>query len=276
MRLLIENKQKQETFIAIFQLLKNWSNVINMNFENDKLYIQAMDKSHVCLADINITDDWFEHYDCQTNNKICVDSTHFAILMNYGLNNGTIELKFEDESEPEKLFINFLNNKNAVSNDDNVKPADKKKSVKGSFDHYFELNLIDNEEDGLVIPEVDYDVDFVIDSKKFVDVLSELNTFGQKLNIVCNENVVDLNASGDSAKLKVSIKTDELEEYAIGEDSTLDVSFSLTHVCKMCCSLKLSKMMSISLSQEYPMALKYDLGEKSNVIFYVAPQMIDA
>jgi hypothetical protein len=35
-------------------------------------------------------------------------------------------------------------------------------------------------------------------------------------------------------------------------------------------------MMSISLSQEYPMALKYDLGEKSNVIFYVAPQMIDA
>ena len=38
MRLLIENKQKQETFIAIFQLLKNWSNVINMNFENDGLF----------------------------------------------------------------------------------------------------------------------------------------------------------------------------------------------------------------------------------------------
>ena len=271
MRLLLENKQKQETFIAIFQLLKNWSNCINMNFENDKLYIQAMDKSHVCLADINITDNWFDHYDCQTNNKISVDSTHFAILMNYGLNQGTVELKFEDESEPEKLFINFINN----SNNDNVKPVDKKKAVKGSFDHYFELNLIDNEEDGLVIPEVDYDVDFVIDSKKFIDVLSELNTFGQNLNIVCNENVVDLNASGNSAKLKVSIKTDELEEYAIGEDSTLDVSFSLTHVCKMCCSLKLSKMISISLSQEYPMALKYDLGEKSNVIFYIAPKILD-
>ena len=54
MRLTIENKSKQETFVAIFQQMKNWSSHINMHFENEKLYIQSMDKSHICLANIEI------------------------------------------------------------------------------------------------------------------------------------------------------------------------------------------------------------------------------
>ena len=39
MRLTIENKSKLEIFVSIFQLLKNWSSHINMNFEKDRLYI---------------------------------------------------------------------------------------------------------------------------------------------------------------------------------------------------------------------------------------------
>ena len=71
-------------------------------------------------------------------------------------------------------------------------------------------------------------------SKKFVDVLSELNTFGSNLNIRCNENVLELNASGESAKIKVNIPIDELNEFAIEEDGNLNISFSLNHLCKMC------------------------------------------
>ena len=70
MRLTIENKSKLEVFVAIFQLLKNWSSHINMHFEKDRLYIQSMDKSHVCLADIEIKDKWFSGFDCSNNNKM--------------------------------------------------------------------------------------------------------------------------------------------------------------------------------------------------------------
>lgn len=260
MRLTIDNKSKQEVFVAIFQLLKNWSSHINMHFEKDKLYIQAMDKSHVCLADINIKSAWFSNYDCLQTNKISLDSSHFAILMNYALKHNTIELKFEDESEPDKLYINFLNG------------VEKKH---GAFDHFFELNLIDIEEDSLGIPEVDYDVDFTIESKKLVEVLSELNTFGQDLNIICKQEVIELNASGDAAKIKVNIPVEELNEYAIAEDEELNISFSLSHLCKMCCSMKLGATIDVSLSGEYPMALKYNLGDESQVIFYIAPKISD-
>jgi len=179
--------------------------------------------------------------------------------MNYALKHDSVELKFENEAEPDKLFINFLNSK----------------EKKGSFDHFFELNLIEIEEDSIGIPNVDYDVDFTIESKKWVEVLSELNTFGQNLNIKCNEEVLELNASGDSAKLKVNIPIDDLNEYAIAEGDELNVSFSLSHLCKMCCSMKLGATIDVSLSSEYPMALKYNLGDDSKVAFYIAPKIAD-
>jgi proliferating cell nuclear antigen len=262
MRLTIANKSKQDMFVAIFQLLKNWSSCINMHFEKDRLYIQSMDKSHVCLADVDIKSSWFSEYDCKHNTKVTVDSQHFAILMNYALKHENIEIKFDDEIDPDKLYINFLNNKDTSNK-------------KGSFDHFFEIKLIEMDEDKLGIPEVDYIVEFSIDSKKLTEVLSELNTFGQDLNIICNEEQVELNASGDSAKLKVNISINDLNEYAIAEGEELNISFSLNHICKMCCSLKLGSTIDVSLSDEYPMSLKYDLGDNSKVVFFIAPKIKD-
>lgn len=267
MHLTIDNKFKQEIFVALFQLLKNWSSHINLNFEKDRLYIQSMDKSHVCLADIELKNTWFTSYDCPENNKISVDSIQFAILINYALKHDTLEMKFEDEADPDKLYINFLNGNSTL----NGNTKDKKE--KGAFDHFFELNLIDVQEDSLEIPEVDYDVDFIIDSKKLVDLLSELNTFGQDLNILCTEDVIELNAYGEAAKLKVNINIDDLNEYGITEGGKLNVSFSLNHLCKMCCSTKLGATVNVLLSSEYPMSLKYNLGDDSKITFYIAPKV---
>ena len=259
MHLTIENKAKIEIFVSIFQLLKNWSSHINMHFEKDRLYIQSMDKSHICLADIEIKDKWFSVFDCSINNKISVDSNHFAILMNYALKHDKIELNYEDDTNADKLFVNFLN----------------EKENKGSFDHFFELNLIDVDEESLGIPEVEYDVEFTIESKKLVEVLSQLNTFGQDLNIRCSETVIELNSNGDSTKLKVNIPVDDLDEYAIAEGEEFNISFSLSHLCKMCLSMKMSPIIKVALSVEYPLELLYNLGDDSKVVFFIAPKISD-
>ena len=258
MHLTIENKIKLEVFVSIFQLLKNWCTHINMHFETDKLFIQSMDNSHICLANIEIHSTWFSTFDCPNNNTVTVDSAHFALLINYALKHNTLELKYEEEFNPDKLYINFLNNK------DN-----------GTFDHFFELNLLEVEEDSLDIPKVDYDVEFIMDAKKLVDVFSELNAFGTDLNIKCSDTLIELNASGDASKLTVKITVEELDEYAISENENINVSFSLTHVRKMCLSNKLSSTINIFVSEEYPMSLVYNIGEKSQVSFYIAPKITD-
>jgi proliferating cell nuclear antigen len=259
MHLIIENKAKMEMFVALFQLLKNWSSNLSLHFAKDQLYIQTMDQSHICLSNITIKKDWFTEYTNINNTRICVDSVHFAIMVNYALKHQKMEIRFEDEAEPDKLFINLLSStaKNA------------------NFDHFFELPLIDVEQDILGIPEVDYDVDFTIESKKFAELIAELNVFGSNLNVKCSEQLLELNSDGDSGKLKINIPIDDLNEYAIAEGEELDISYSLNHISRMCLSTKLGATVSVSISVEYPMSLKYDLGEDSSVAFYVAPKIAE-
>jgi len=256
MRLSIENKNKLEIFVALFQLLKNWGSALTIYFESDKLYIQTMDNSHICLADIEIMDKWFSTYECTSSTKISINCTQFATLINYALKHDKMELKCDNDSD--KLFINFLN-----------------ESSKSSFDHFFELNLIDLETENIEIPSVDYDVDFTIETKKFIDLLSELNAFGSELNIHCTETLFELNTMGDTTKLKINIPVNDLNEYAITENGKLDLSFSLNHVCKLCVSPKLATEINVSISNNYPMSVHYHLGDNSKIFFYVAPKVED-
>ena len=258
MRLTIENKSKLEVFVAIFQILKNWSSHINIHFETTRLFIQSVDKSHICLANIEIKSKWFSEYIIDTNNKISLDSTSFYAMMIYALKHDILEIIFDEEKTSDILFINLLNNKE-----------------KKSFNHYFELPLIDADEDNLSIPNVEYDLDLSIESKKIVDLFAELLVFGNDLNIVCNENKLEFTSSGDTGKLKVDVPVADLEEFSICEDLTLDISYSLNHLLKMCSSIKLSELVTISISEEYPMSLKYDLGDESSVLFYIAPKISD-
>ena len=262
MKLVIDNKSKLEVFVAIFQLLKNWNSGIRIQFSEDGLYIQTMDKSHICLSDININSEWFSKYETTENVSICVDSMHFSILMNYALKNDCLELIYT-EDDCDKLFVNCLSG-----------PTNG--NEKSSFDHFFELSLIDIEQDSFNIPNIEYDVEFTIDSKKIIDSLTDLNTFGSDLNIKCFENVIEMNASSETTKLKIDIPIDDLKEYAVTEeDDNMDVNFSLSHLSKMCTSIKLSQNIEIGISKECPMVLIYNLGNESNVRFYIAPKVSD-
>ena len=60
MKITIANKNKKDLFVAIFQVLKNCTSLVNVIFEIDRLHIQGMDKSHVCLFDVNIKQKWFD------------------------------------------------------------------------------------------------------------------------------------------------------------------------------------------------------------------------
>jgi proliferating cell nuclear antigen len=285
MRLTIENKSKMEMFVALFQLLKNWGSCLNLHFEKTRLYIQSMDKSHICLSSIHISSNWFSHYEIDNPSNISLDSTNFAIMMNYALKHNKMEIKFEDESDPDTIFINLSSATSSICSNNNnnadlVEPKKKGKAIKvkddhNKFDHFFELGLIEVEQDTLNIPEVDYDVDFTMKSDNFSELISELMVFGSNLNITCNEKVLEFNASGDAGKLKVNIPIDDLNEYAIAEGDSLDISYSLTHLGKMCLSTKLGQYVSLSISTEYPMAIKYDLGDNSSVAFYIAPKISD-
>ena len=73
--------------------------------------------------------------------------------------------------------------------------------------------------------------------------------------------------------MKVSMVIDDLNEFSITENEKIKLSLSLQYLLKMCITTKISKNMEIGLSNDFPIRIKYDLGENSFCLFYVAPKV---
>ena len=260
MKLIIIEKSKKDRFISIFQLLKNCSSMIRIIFNDNDMYIQGMDKSHICLFDINIMSSWFDTY-TKDSNDISTISIDTHILHNVlSMTQEQHSLTLHYEGEPDTISIDLINT--------SIVP-----NTKNDFNKYFKLPLSDLDSDILDVPEVDYEAEFSINAKKINEIMGQLLQFGDTMNIICSEEKISLMATGECGEMLVNIPVDDLSEYAISEGEIIELSYSLTYVQKMCITHKLSNEIEFAVSANYPMKIKYDLGENSRVIFYIAPKI---
>lgn len=272
MRLTVDDKTSLKQFLALFQLLKKWSANITLKFEPTRLTIQCMDKSHVCLADISINSSWFKEYECQQETMITVISTHLADILT-ALSKEPKEKEKEKEKDSDKslelVYDESINSDKLYLN-----------SLSQSCERHFELMLVECEDNALTIPEVEYDVELLISAKEIAAHLHDLQATGPNLTLKCEEDFIHLKAEGDYSSMHVKLNTDALEEYSITEDYNSEIQFSLEHLCSMCLTTNITNQVSIALSDEFPMRLKYHLGNENGIsqgyiAFYLAPKIAD-
>jgi proliferating cell nuclear antigen PCNA len=147
--------------------------------------------------------------------------------------------------------------------------------VTGEFSKLFKIPLTDYDYDLLQLPSIDYDAEFSINSKKISEITNQMLIFGSDIQIQCSEEKIQLVTHGITGEMSVTIPIDDLKEYSITEGEIIDLKYSLTYVSKMCLSSKLSNIVHFFISMDYPMKIKYDLGEDSSLTFYVAPKISD-
>jgi proliferating cell nuclear antigen PCNA len=258
MKLSILEKSKKDIFIALFQLLKTTTSIIKINFNSDHIYIQGMDKSHICLFDIKFFSSWFTTYEIEENDEktICICTQFFYNIISMTQEKHKLNIHYE--GNPDAIFIDLLCQEDA-----------------GDYNKNFRLPLTELEMEVLNIPEVDYDAEFSMNAKKICELCSQLQIFGDIINIKCNEERIDLISTGSGGEMSVNIPIDDLTEFSICEDENIDLSYSLNYITKMCLTSKLSSDIVFSISKDYPLRIKYDLGSESSIMFYMAPRIDD-
>jgi proliferating cell nuclear antigen PCNA len=256
MKITISDKQKKEIFIALFNNLKNCSTIINITFETDVLHIQGMDKSHICLYDVSIKSNWFNDYQVENSTKISFDSSTFYQIISNKSDNCNMIIHFTTE---DNLNIDLITLNN----------------IKGEFNKYFKLPLCEYDYEEMTIPTCDYDAEFSISSKKICEILSQMVAFGADININCSEEKIALVTNGTTGEMSVYINNDDLSEYCIIEGEQINLTYSLSYISKMCLTNKLSNEIDFFISAEYPMKIKYDLGDESTLLFFIAPKFSD-
>jgi proliferating cell nuclear antigen len=254
MKIIVKDKKK-DLFISIFHLLKNSSTDIHATFTSSHLHIQGMDKSHICLFNLTLNNDWFDSFEIQNEVNICFNTNVFYSIISTKSEDQNLVIKKEEDDCLSIELINVLKN--------------------SEYNKYFKMPLLHYEYDEMVIPTIDYDCEITLPSKKMSDILSQLNNFGDDINIKCSENCVDFITKGNTGEMRVNIPIDNIVSYAIIENEEVDLNYSLIYINKMCISNKLSTDIELYLSNECPMKINYNLGNNSNLMFFMAPKMGD-
>ena len=95
MKIVISDKAKKDIFTALFQTLKNCTNIICVIFYEEYLYIQGMDKSHICLFNVKILNSWFNEY--QKNNNDTLETIAYYLYGIYEMISGRINSFFKNK-----------------------------------------------------------------------------------------------------------------------------------------------------------------------------------
>jgi len=285
MNFIISDKDKKELFISLFQILKNCSSNISCIFETEFLHIQGMDKSHVCLFDVKINKEWFHNYNLNETKKISFDSNIFHSIISIKSENQDLLFNMTDDNE-DILHIHFVTTLEKIKEEDLIIKEEKSKKTKktketketkekNELKKFFKMPLQEFDYEEMNIPHVEYDAEFTLSSKIISDIFSQLNNFGNDIIIKCNEESVYLNTNSISGDMSVEIPIDDLSSYSIFEGEQLELSYSLIYINKMCITNKLTPEIDFSLSKNSPMKIKYNLGDNSHILFYIAPKVND-
>lgn len=256
MKVTISNKNKKDLFVALFQIIKGCTSVVRVIFKEEKMYIQGMDKSHICLFEVNIQKKWFDDYTIDEETTVCFDTNIFHLIISSKQESHDIIIHSDGE---DNINIDLISQEH----------------TKGEFNKYFKIPLADFDYDEMHIPNVDYDAEFSISSKKICEITSQMLAFGTDLNIKCSEEKIDLVTDGIVGEMLVNIPIDDLNEYSIVEGDVIDLKYSLNYIAKMCLTNKLSSEVIFSISADCPMKINYDLGDDSSIVFYMAPKIKD-
>jgi proliferating cell nuclear antigen len=257
MKIQINDKKKKELFVSLFHILKSCSSTINLSLTSDSMHIQGMDKSHICLFNVILNSKWFDEYKIDNDVKISFSSSVFYSIISTKTDNQNLHI-FMKNADDDQLEIKF-------ESEGDTKKKDFKKS--------FKMPLIEYEYEEMNIPTPDYDAEFSFSSKQISDIFSQLNNFSDDIIMQCSENDVNLSANGANGEMKVEIPIDELTSFSIVEGEIITLTYSLAYINKMCITNKLSTDIDFSLSNECPLKINYDLGDNSNLVFFIAPKM---
>jgi proliferating cell nuclear antigen len=269
MEITIEDAAKADVFTSVFQHIKLFTEQITLLCDKDQMRMQCMDNAHVAILELTLPASWFTTYNISNPDetiRVGFNSTFLHRILSSRDKNQRIHLVYSDENTDQWLIHLTC-----------AEPQDEPASIKPYFDKHFELPLIDIEEDGMQIPDIEYTAELSMLSAQFAGIVTQLKMFGDTMEVKCSEERIALaSTSQDQGKMFVEIGINDLSEFAIDEGADLSLSFSLTYLKHICAYSKISNSVSIKFSDSFPMRVAYGLGsDDASLVFHLAPKIED-
>ena len=267
MELHINDENKASSFVKIFRNMHLIAEYVSITFYSNHIYIQGIENSKSAIFELKLYNDWFDKYELLNTDEITINMNCNILSKVFGIHAEKEAINISLNSDDDKLYIVFKSE------------TDFKKDL--------EIPLMDNVCSNLNITSIDYDVEFSIKSKTLANVIDKLTSFGNTLNIKCNETLIHFRAADVDGQLNcILYDTNEdseyVDEFSCVEDIDLTLSYGIKMFSNFCSFEKVNTTVYLSFSDNKPMKMSYLLDDyenseidnnKSELNFFLAPKI---
>mmetsp|Transcript_13624 Transcript_13624/g.24279 ORF Transcript_13624/g.24279 Transcript_13624/m.24279 type:complete len:260 (-) Transcript_13624:491-1270(-) len=256
---MLEGRLVQASLLKkVVEAMKDLVNEATFDFSETGLELQAMDSSHVSLCYLKLYSQAFDEYRCDQSKSLGISLNNLAKILKCAGNEDTLTLKAKEDSDVISLMF---------ENKEQDRIMD------------FDMKLMDLDQEQLSIPNTEYKCTVTIDSNEFKRIITDLSMLGDTCVISCKKEGVRFSVDGDIGKANITLKpgksADDNDKTTITVDEPVELRFALRYLNYFTKATPLSSLVKLSLSDEIPLLVEYQIDEAGTVQYYLAPKIED-
>jgi proliferating cell nuclear antigen PCNA len=222
-----------------------------------------MDSTNVLIFELVLPRPWFSTYDLREG----------AVAL--GLNSVILHSILKSREKNQSIVMEYTS--------DDCMSLLFQSDVKGEFTKKYDVPLMDINTDLFNIPQMENNVEIVMDALLFEKLINQLHKFSDSFELECNETTMVWSAkNSETEKMTINIDNGDLESFSIDEGLTVKQSFYLKHLQNVCkygkLTKKISKLVKININLNHPIQIIYPLSNEDQTetaTFYLAPKIGD-
>lgn len=255
---ILDLKTVQSSNIKIlFEVLKEvLLGDINLIFTPDNIKVVEMNDSRVAMVYLNLKSEAFEHYYCEREINVGLNTTNFFKIIKIAKNSDTISF-FIERNREDVLGIRMEN-----SEDNRVFES--------------RVSLLDIPLVSLEIPKLEFPSVISLPSIKFQKYIKDLNSLGTDcvLEITSVGQQLTFKCEGDFSENKAIFGNSTDTNFAIDNDTEIiQGRFLLKFLILFTKATSLCQTLHIYLKNDYSIILEYTVGSLGSLRFILSPIM---
>ena len=248
-----------QIFKKIVDAVKELVNEANFDCTTTGIQLQAMDTTHVALANMELRQDGFESYRCDRSIPLGINMTSLTKILKSANHNDSITFRAEDSGDTLGLTFESPNGERVCD---------------------YELKLMALDTEHLGIPDQPYDAMIGMGTSEFSKIIRDLSALDESCEICVQDGEINFSAKGEIGSGSITIRSRDAvdkddQAVNISSPKRVETKLSLKFLNIIAKAAPLTDRVIIGISADQPASIEYKIPEIGHLRYYLAPKVGD-
>jgi proliferating cell nuclear antigen len=247
-------------FKRVVEAMKELVDSISFDIQEEGIFVQAMDSSHVALVGLYFANEDFEDYYIDRPKCIGINLVNMSKLLK-NVNNADALTLIMKAGNDDKIFLECTSKTRKVSMD---------------------FHLIEIDQEALSIPEFPETNVITMKSAHFSKLISDFGNISDTITINMTKTGVNFKSSGEIGSVDISMDSattdagdggDETNLKIKGDGNNITQEFATKYIYNFTKGSSLNENVAITINQDMPINITYKFHRSSYLEYFLAPKI---